>query len=84
MAILNFKETTVKFDSWFRKGINVIRTRHVDAVSKPSRDVNVAAEEEKSEVCFERRLGDTELSYYLPSREDGVNDMSVFLYFVKI
>jgi hypothetical protein len=24
---------------------------------------------------FERRLGDTELSYFLPSRESGVNDM---------
>lgn len=24
---------------------------------------------------FERRLGDSELSYYLPSRESGVNDM---------
>lgn len=26
---------------------------------------------------FERRMGDTELSYYLPSRADGVNDMYV-------
>lgn len=24
---------------------------------------------------FERRMGDSELSYYLPSRADGVNDM---------
>jgi hypothetical protein len=24
---------------------------------------------------FERGLGDTELSYFLPSRESGVNDM---------
>ena len=26
---------------------------------------------------FERQMGDTELSYYLPSRADGVNDMYV-------
>ena len=26
---------------------------------------------------FERPLGETELSYFLPSREDGVNDMCV-------
>ena len=26
---------------------------------------------------YERRLGDSELSYYLPSRENGVNDMFV-------
>jgi hypothetical protein len=24
---------------------------------------------------FERRLGDTEVSYFLPARESGVNDM---------
>ena len=24
---------------------------------------------------FERQLGDTEASYFLPSRQDGVNDM---------
>ncbi|KAF8899028.1 hypothetical protein BD779DRAFT_1607630 [Infundibulicybe gibba] len=28
---------------------------------------------------FERRLGDTELSYFLPSRESGVNDMYLHL-----
>lgn len=26
-------------------------------------------------VRLERKLGDSELSYYLPSRADGVNDM---------
>lgn len=26
---------------------------------------------------LERNLGETETSYYLPSREDGVNDMCV-------
>ena len=26
---------------------------------------------------YQRRLGDSELSYYLPSRENGVNDMYV-------
>jgi hypothetical protein len=27
------------------------------------------------QVTFERRLGETEASYFLPSRENGVNDM---------
>jgi hypothetical protein len=30
---------------------------------------------------FERGLGDTELSYFLPSRESGVNDMWVVSYY---
>ncbi|EJD40844.1 hypothetical protein AURDEDRAFT_115711 [Auricularia subglabra TFB-10046 SS5] len=30
-------------------------------------------------LCFERRLGDSELSYFLPSRADGVNDMYLHL-----
>lgn len=30
-------------------------------------------------ALFERRLGDTETSYYLPSRGEGVNDMYVHL-----
>ena len=28
-------------------------------------------------LVFERKMGDTELSYFLPSRADGVNDMCV-------
>lgn len=28
-------------------------------------------------VRFERKMGDTELSYFLPSRQSGVNDMYV-------
>lgn len=31
----------------------------------------------QSPLVFERRMGNTEVSYYLPSRADGVNDMSV-------
>lgn len=27
---------------------------------------------------YERRLGDSELSYFLPSRSDGMNDMYVY------
>ena len=26
-------------------------------------------------IVFERKMGDTELSYFLPSRQSGVNDM---------
>ena len=38
-------------------------------------DASVSAKAET--VCFERRMGDTELSYFLPSRQSGVNDMCV-------
>ena len=31
----------------------------------------------QSEIVFERYMGSTELSYFLPSRADGVNDMFV-------
>lgn len=44
-------------------------------------DLEVAADRPRDEVFpqleFERPLGETELSYFLPSREDGVNDMYV-------
>jgi len=32
-------------------------------------------------ICVERKLGDTEASYFLPSRESGVNDMYLHLGF---
>ena len=31
----------------------------------------------ESDIVFERKMGDTELSYFLPSRQTGVNDMYV-------
>ncbi|KAI0095089.1 hypothetical protein BDY19DRAFT_916239 [Irpex rosettiformis] len=34
-----------------------------------------------SGVCFERKMGDTEASYFLPSRQTGVNDMYLHLGF---
>ena len=70
MATFLFKGTVLKLDSWLRKSRSFIRWKHVDAVPRQS-------EESLStpDLCFERHLGDTELSYYLPSRGDGVNDM---------
>ena len=46
----------------------------------PGDDVDVASlakavQCEQERTVFERRMGDTELSYYLPSRQSGVNDM---------
>ncbi|KAL5536002.1 hypothetical protein ACEPAF_4096 [Sanghuangporus sanghuang] len=35
----------------------------------------------QSPLVFERSMGDTEMSYYLPSRADGVNDMYLHLGF---
>lgn len=34
---------------------------------------------DQPDVRYERRMGDSELSYYLPSRANGVNDMYAFL-----
>ena len=31
-------------------------------------------------AVFERKMGDTELSYFLPSRQSGVNDMYALLF----
>ena len=33
---------------------------------------------------YERQLGETEVSYFLPSREDGVNDMWVIIVVVRL
>ena len=43
--------------------------------------VDDASSAAPSAPTFERRMGDTELSYYLPSRADGVNDMYLHLGF---
>lgn len=32
---------------------------------------------ESVDELYERKMGDSELSYFLPSRENGVNDMRV-------
>ena len=34
---------------------------------------------DQPDVRYERKMGDSELSYYLPSRANGVNDMYAFL-----
>lgn len=36
-----------------------------------------AAETSCAAIRYERKMGDTELSYFLPSRQTGVNDMYV-------
>ncbi|KAF8735009.1 hypothetical protein AX14_002919 [Amanita brunnescens Koide BX004] len=74
MATFLFKGTIVKLDSWLRKGRNIIRWKHVDAVP-PRQSEESLSTSVQQELRFERQLGDTELSYYLPSRGDGVNDM---------
>ena len=35
----------------------------------------------QTEVRYERKMGDSEVSYYLPSRANGVNDMCVLFFF---
>jgi len=39
---------------------------------------------DQPEVRYERKMGDTELSYYLPSRDNGVNDMWALSSFSKL
>lgn len=76
MATFLFKGTVLKLDSWIRKSRSFIRWKHVDAVPRQSEES--LSTPVQQELSFERHLGDTELSYYLPSRGDGVNDMWVF------
>lgn len=38
------------------------------------------AETSRAALRYERKMGDTELSYFLPSRQTGVNDMYVFAF----
>ena len=45
-------------------------------VVEPSPEVSAPPlDDDRPEVCYERKMGDSELSYYLPSRANGVNDM---------
>ena len=39
-----------------------------------------AAETSRAGLRYERKMGDTELSYFLPSRQTGVNDMYAFAF----
>ena len=38
------------------------------------------AETSRAALRYERKMGDTELSYFLPSRQTGVNDMCVLVF----
>lgn len=51
------------------KSTTVASGECIDSSSSQETLVDVAAN------SFERGFGDTELSYFLPSRENGVNDM---------
>ncbi|KAH9836943.1 uncharacterized protein C8Q71DRAFT_578490 [Rhodofomes roseus] len=46
-------------------------------IGKPSPDVATSSRS----AVYERKMGDTELSYFLPSRQTGVNDMYLHLAF---
>lgn len=52
-----------------------------DDASDFAKDVDVFVAEgvpvASSRLVYERRMGDSEQSYFLPSRADGVNDMYV-------
>jgi len=41
----------------------------------PTLETSPPPPNDQPEVRYERKMGDTELSYYLPSRANGVNDM---------
>lgn len=79
MAILQLLESKIKLDAWFRKHLTVAGWKHKAGQAKSALSSTSSLPEEKPEICFERRLGDTELSYYLPSRAEGVNDMYLSL-----
>lgn len=41
------------------------------------KDASSSSKRVAEPLCYERKMGDTELSYFLPSRQSGVNDMYV-------
>ncbi|PCH33967.1 hypothetical protein WOLCODRAFT_135419 [Wolfiporia cocos MD-104 SS10] len=53
------------------------------SLPEPSTNAAAVLDEMKcpTKVPYERRMGDTELSYFLPSRQTGVNDMYLHLGF---
>jgi hypothetical protein len=46
-----------------------------DDLKSSAREASPVPLEQLHGARWERKMGDSELSYYLPSREDGVNDM---------
>lgn len=62
-------------------GVDSSTSLVVGLPSPASSDEDLALGQAKSDasglVSYERKLGDSELSYYLPGRAAGVNDMCV-------
>ena len=54
-----------------------IMAENLDAVTASMEAISVSprTDDNQSEVRYERKMGNSELSYYLPSRANGVNDM---------
>ena len=65
------KSTAPVLDVLVEKAPAVVASTPEITVSPPTDD--------QLEVRYERKMGDTELSYYLPSRANGVNDMYALL-----
>ncbi|EKM61320.1 uncharacterized protein PHACADRAFT_247854 [Phanerochaete carnosa HHB-10118-sp] len=62
----------------------VLLTPPLDGEDLPAACVGVSSNEPSKALgalFYERKMGDTELSYYLPSRQSGVNDMYLHLGF---
>jgi hypothetical protein len=73
--VYSASDSTTTFDS-SDSSSDVVTTP--DSVSLDLSKVGDATEPHASGLSarrFERLMGDTEISYYLPSRESGVNDM---------
>ncbi|KAF8641188.1 hypothetical protein AX17_000823 [Amanita inopinata Kibby_2008] len=78
MATLVFRDTSVRLDTWFQKGLYTPESQADEEIIN-LHGSKAATQQDQPSLRLERRLGDTELSYYLPSRGDGVNDMYLHL-----
>jgi hypothetical protein len=76
MTILRLSAYKAKLYTWFQGGLNVVGWTQTDGhVEHPLSLEESDMTQKKPGIYLERQLGETELSYYLPSRGDGVNDM---------
>ncbi|EIN13965.1 hypothetical protein PUNSTDRAFT_95410 [Punctularia strigosozonata HHB-11173 SS5] len=79
MATALFQSHTPPSPSTLSKSDSDGSRLSVDGKSSDGLDTPLTSPESFPVKRYERRLGDSELSYFLPSRADGVNDMYLHL-----
>ena len=79
LALLKSRLKSLRSSKKWNATSDVLAEKASGAVA-PTPEITVSPPtDDRLEVRYERKMGDTELSYYLPSRANGVNDMYAFL-----